>query len=210
MSIFPVKYAWVEETWDSRFREVEHLLGISAHNSVSDWVIFPVCGLEVEEKEILENNSWGSDDKPPWWWWSMTNLQKSISPADWAGSLRSSWPRWPPGCRWGGGIAAGSGCWVAKPRCRRWWWSSWQVRRMEISFLTASFPETTFCEQTVESKRVAAFPHFHPLSKNEPAGFQVFTGCDDYLLLHCVRHLSLTSCHERIKNEILKANNQHY
>lgn len=56
-----------------------------------------------------------------------------------------------------------------------------------------------------ESLRFLIFIHF---PKNEPAGFQVFTGCDDYLLLHCVRHLSLTSCHERIKNEILKANNQ--
>lgn len=47
MSIIPLKYACGgQETLDSRFREVEHLLGISAHDAVSDWVIFSVCGLE--------------------------------------------------------------------------------------------------------------------------------------------------------------------
>lgn len=171
MSIFPLKYAWGgEETQDSRFREVEHLLGISAHNAISDGVIFSVCGLEGEEKQILENNmhhlSCGSCGNPLWGWWPWTHLQNRISPADWAGSLRSSWPRWLPGCRWGGGSAAGSGYWVAKPRCRRWWWSSWQERRMKISFdsIISWDHLLSRSDQTVESKKFGAFPRFHSLS----------------------------------------------
>lgn len=52
MSILPLKYArGGKETLDSHFRKVEDLLGISAHDAVSDWVIFSVCGLEGGEKE---------------------------------------------------------------------------------------------------------------------------------------------------------------
>lgn len=42
---------------DSRFSEVEDLLGIPTYNAVSDWVIFSVCGLREEiVKQFLENH----------------------------------------------------------------------------------------------------------------------------------------------------------
>lgn len=59
-------------------------------------------------------------------WWCDESVDES--PAGWAEWLRSSWPRWPPGCKWGGGSVVGSGCWVVGPLCTRWWWSSWQEK----------------------------------------------------------------------------------
>lgn len=56
---------------DSRFREVEHLLGISAHDAVSDRVVFSVCGLEggENEKANLDKNmnhlGCSEDENPP-------------------------------------------------------------------------------------------------------------------------------------------------
>lgn len=70
------------------------------------------------------------------------------------------------------------------------------------------FPESITCldhllsrnDQTVQSQKFCGkggFLHFIHFPKNELAGFQMFTDCDNYLLIHCVRNLWLNSCKGR-------------
>lgn len=61
------------------------------------------------------------------------------SPVGWAEWLRSSWLRWPPGCRWAEGSVGGSGCWVAAPQCTQWWWSSWRDKVHTSLFIVVVF-----------------------------------------------------------------------
>lgn len=82
-------------------------------------------------------------------WWCDESVDES--PAGWAEWLRSSWPRWPPGCRWGGGSVVGSGCWVVGPLCTQWWWSSWQEKEHAGS-LTAPL---SFSPPRTEEKKKA-------------------------------------------------------
>lgn len=53
---FPLKWKPCVASLDLRFWKVEDLLGISAHNAISDWVVFSVCGLWGDgEKQVLWN-----------------------------------------------------------------------------------------------------------------------------------------------------------